>query len=216
MGHLDLGNLRFLLPIPHCQHVIVTVINNTQVLARVLKEGQTKREPWWDAEFLPCFLVTNIPPVAAAPRRILTALEKAREPTPRSNVPVPITCRVDRETLSQIRTCGCSAWDHQRFMSEDTDNWNLQLQFSAIYVTLHMCFLFPPFTEDKNEDIDQFFSVLTRPSLSTPAICPVAIRILSGWMAKLANRQRQHRPANRKAAQQSCDSHHLTQSVCPR
>lgn len=36
----------------------------------------------------------------------------------------------------------------------------------------------------------KFNSVLTRPSLSTPAICPVAIRILSGWMAKLAKRER--------------------------
>lgn len=35
---------------------------------------------------------------------ILTALEKAKEPTPRSNVPKPMTCRVDRLTLSQILT----------------------------------------------------------------------------------------------------------------
>ena len=41
---------------------------------------------------------------------ILTALEKASEPTPRSNVPKPMTCRVDRLTLSQIRTWGCSGW----------------------------------------------------------------------------------------------------------
>lgn len=34
----------------------------------------------------------------------------------------------------------------------------------------------------------QMASVLTRPSLSTPAICPVAIRILSGWIAKLTER----------------------------
>lgn len=45
---------------------------------------------------------------------ILTALEKDREPTPRSNVPMPITCRVERETLSQIRTWGCSGWNHHR------------------------------------------------------------------------------------------------------
>lgn len=45
---------------------------------------------------------------------ILTALEKAREPTPRSNVPKPTTCRVDRLTLSQIRTWGCSAWMHRQ------------------------------------------------------------------------------------------------------
>lgn len=41
---------------------------------------------------------------------ILTALENASEPTPRSNVPKPRTCRVVRLTLSQIRTWGCSAW----------------------------------------------------------------------------------------------------------
>lgn len=43
---------------------------------------------------------------------------------------------------------------------------------------------------------------LTRPSLSTPAIWPVAIRILSGWMAKLESEEEsagQHQAANRRA-----------------
>lgn len=38
--HLNLSNLRLLLPIPNCQHVIVTVVNNTQVLTRVLQRDR--------------------------------------------------------------------------------------------------------------------------------------------------------------------------------
>lgn len=37
-----------------------------------------------------------------------TALEKAREPTPLSKVPRPMTCRVDRLTESHTLTWGCS------------------------------------------------------------------------------------------------------------
>lgn len=53
LDHLNLSNLWLLLPIPHCQHVVITVINYTQVVTGVLKEGQTKTEPRWIAEFLP-------------------------------------------------------------------------------------------------------------------------------------------------------------------
>lgn len=39
-------------------------------------------------------------------------------------------------------------------------------------------------------DLKNVVCVLTRPSLSTPASCPVAIRILSGWMARLTETKR--------------------------
>lgn len=42
--HLNLGDLGFLLPIPDCQHVIVAVVNDTQVLTGVLKKGWEERQ----------------------------------------------------------------------------------------------------------------------------------------------------------------------------
>lgn len=106
----------------------------------------------------------------------------------------------------------CTSADHlqggQRHAVPDPDVRLQRLRSSKIesleLATL-VTFLFLPLAEDKSEHMSRF-SLLTRPSLSTPAICPVAIRILSGWMAKLAERWRQHRPANSKAAPWSHDS----------
>lgn len=47
--HLDLRDLGLLLPVPHCQHVVVAVVHNTEMVAGVLR-GQTKEEPSVKAE----------------------------------------------------------------------------------------------------------------------------------------------------------------------
>lgn len=47
--HFDLCHLWLLLPIPNCQHVVVTVIDHTEVLSRVLRDRDRYRQGWlWD------------------------------------------------------------------------------------------------------------------------------------------------------------------------
>lgn len=101
-AHLDLCYLWLLLPIPDCQHVVVTVINHTQVPTRILRDTARlmmhTAAGMWELQLPWCTWL------------ILTTLEKAREPTPRSNVSSPMTWSLARLTLSQTWTW---AWEGQ-------------------------------------------------------------------------------------------------------
>lgn len=80
-------------------------------------------------------------------------------------------------------------------------------------VTPTTCFMSPPTPCIPSPPTS---CALTRPSLSTPAIWPVAIRILSGWRAKLERRAPVTTEQPIGAQKPSHVTYHLTQSVCPR
>lgn len=101
----------------------------------------------------------------------------------------------------------CSQTDDlQSRQTDAVPDTNVRLQRLETKVTTDCDKLICPFnlhhfTVEPSKDVEKsktcLFSLvctvvtlLTRPSLSTPAICPVAIRILSGWIAKLRDRDR--------------------------
>lgn len=104
----------------------------------------------------------------------LTDLEKPTQHTALSNTPRPSTCKVERETESQMRTWGGSGCRKEIGLFPGGPD--------ACPPSLYS----PTLTQDATPVCQScFLHSVTFPSFVVPATCPVAMVTISGWTARL-------------------------------
>lgn len=107
--YLYFNNFAVFVPVPDRQHVLIRIINYAQKCPGIL--CQNIQQPLRPDRFSKHLLPSSRCALSHACRcKVRTALEKATDPTPRSNVPRPICCSVVSVVESQMCTKGCKGW----------------------------------------------------------------------------------------------------------